>query len=213
MCIFTLTNYISSCIITLSNETASDKAGRSKQMSINAERSKAIRERIKNELGYTSKQVSVRSSNCGYSDETRITVKDLSCDYDAIQKIAMSFESIRYDEYSGEILSGANTYIFVEYDWKVIHNAKEAELENAEKAINDAELENSERNQTFYTDKKGGRYVIIPCGEKKETRRYSIAYFAKDERTGKNLNGCGECFEQAKWTIASYLAINKAKAA
>ena len=109
-------------------------------MSINAERSKAIRERIKNELGYTSKQVSVRSSNCGYSDETRITVKDLSCDFEAIQKIAMSFEKVDYDQYNGEILSGGNTYIFVAYDWGILHQAEEKEIENAEKAINEAEL-------------------------------------------------------------------------
>lgn len=181
-------------------------------MSVNAERSKAIRERIKMELGYTSRQVSVKSYDCGYSDATRITIKDLSCDFEAIEKIAMSFESIRYDEYSGEILAGANTYITVNYDWEVLHNAEKAELENAEKAIGDADFENSERNQTFYTDKNGGRYVIIPCGQEKETRRYSLAYFA-DERIGKNLNGGGEYYEQAKWTIARFLAINKAKAA
>ena len=48
-------------------------------MSINAERSKMIREKIKAELGYNSRQVSIRSGDCGYSDYTRITVKDLSC--------------------------------------------------------------------------------------------------------------------------------------
>lgn len=182
-------------------------------MSINAERSKAIRERIKNELGYTSKQVSVRSSNCGYSDETRITVKDLSCDFEAIEKIAKSFEKVDYDQYNGEILSGGNTYIFVAYDWDVLHQAEEKEIENAEKAIIEADFENAERNQTFYTDKLGGQYVIIPCGFEKSARRYSLAYFAKDEKCGKNLNGGGECFEQAKWTVARFLAINKAKAA
>lgn len=182
-------------------------------MSINSERSKAIRERIKSKLGYSSRQVSIRSSDCGYSDCTRITVKDLSCDIDAVEKIAKSFESIRYDEYSGEILSGANTYITVEYDWEVLHKAEEAELENAEKAILAAEdFESPNRNQTFYTDKKGGRFVIIPVGEEKESRYYAISYFEKDKGYGNNLSNRNS-FEQAKWTVARYLAINKATAA
>lgn len=182
-------------------------------MSRNSERSKAIRERIKNELGYNSKQVSVRSSYCGYSSETSITVKDLSCDFEAIEKIANSFEKVDYDQYNGEILSGGNTYISVAYDWGVLHQAEEKEIENAEKAINEADLENEARNQTFYTDKQGGQYVIIPSGLEKSTRRYSLAYFAKDEKCGKNLNCGGEYFEQAKWTVARFLAINKAKSA
>ena len=100
----------------------------------NKERSAAIRAEIK-KLGYNSKQVSVRSRICGYSDETRIEVKDLSCDIKAIEKACMKFESIDYDQYSGEILSGGNTYIFVQYDHAAISKATEANIEKAEKTI------------------------------------------------------------------------------
>lgn len=189
-------------------------------MSINAERSKMIRDKIKAELGYNSRQVSIRSGDCGYSDYTKITVKDLSCDIDAIKQIAKSFESIRYDEYCGEILSGANTYINIEYDWEILRKAEEAELENAEKAIKDAS-DLTKRKQCFYTDKKGGRYVIIPTDCQKYDRNgnlvdcheYCISYFAPDKGYGDNLTCGTESFERAKWTIARYLAINKARAA
>ena len=54
------------------------------------------------------------------------------------------------DEYNGEILSGANTYINVEYDWEILNEAEKTELENAEKALKEADA----GNQTFFTDKK-----------------------------------------------------------
>ena len=101
----------------------------------NKERSAAIRAEIK-KLGYNSRQVSVKSRNCGYSDETRIEVKDLSCDIKAIEKACTKFESIDYDKYSGEILSGGNTYIFVQYDYNAINKATEANIEKAENIVN-----------------------------------------------------------------------------
>lgn len=185
-------------------------------MGINSERSKEIREKIKKELGYNSRQVGVRSGDCGYSDYTRITVKDLSCDFEAIEKIAKSFQSIRYDEYNGEILSGANTYINVEYDWEILNEAEKTELENAEKALKEADA----GNQTFFTDKKETRYVIIPTmqrrydrnGEIKDCREYVVAAFKKDKGYGDNLSHPGS-FEQVKWTVARILAIEKARAA
>lgn len=179
----------------------------------NAERSKAIRDRIKAELGYNSRQVGIRSSDCGYSDETRITVKDLSCDIDAIKKIAESFESIRYDEYSGEILSGANTYIFVDYDYRILNEAKQAELENAEKAIIDA----VSGNQVFFKD-KDFEYVIIVSyeerydgsGVKKSCEEYVIA--KQKPGSAGNVLQCCTSIDGAKWIVARILAIGKARA-
>lgn len=76
------------------------------------EKAKMVREELK-KIGYSSKMVSVKSGCTGYSDFIRITIKDLSCDKDKINAIALKFKSIDYDERSGEILAGGNTYISV----------------------------------------------------------------------------------------------------
>ena len=132
----------------------------------NKERSAAIRAEIK-KLGYNSRQVSVRSSNCGYSDSTRIEIKDLSCDAKAIEKAVMKFESIRYDEYSGEILSGANTYIFVNYEWKALHGGREAKMAEAEAII--AKLDNEQihiqKDEREFIIYKQGDFYTMTCFE------------------------------------------------
>ena len=100
---------------------------------------KEIAQKIRNEikaLGYTAKKVSVRCNSCGYSDSIRITIKDIAIPEKAIVEIANKYESVRYDEYTGEILEGGNLYIFVEYDYDTVKNAYEPYLEKAEEVFN-----------------------------------------------------------------------------
>lgn len=75
---------------------------------------KEIRKRIKDELGLNNRQVSVRGERCTYSWAIRVTIK-VPVAKSKIEAIAKSAESIRRCEYSGEILSGGNTYVSVEY--------------------------------------------------------------------------------------------------
>ena len=75
-----------------------------------------IRKDLK-KLGYTPRQVSVRSEYFSMGSSVSITVKDITCDFDAIDRIARSYERIRRCEYTGEILSGGNTYVSVSWDW------------------------------------------------------------------------------------------------
>lgn len=98
----------------------------------NKERTKAIKEALKN-AGYNTKDFSIRSRDCGYSDATDITVKNLSIKINDVRRIVKSFESIRYDEYSGEILEGCNTYISVQYD----HTIKYAAMRENEPEVQD----------------------------------------------------------------------------
>ena len=126
----------------------------------NKERSKAIKEELK-KLGITSKQVSVRSGNCGYSDSSYITIKDVSVRIGAVKKACEKFESIDYDKYSGEILEGGNTYIIVQYDYEALRNAenkKMAEVEELLKGIDKGEQKKIERKNmdcVFYADDRG----------------------------------------------------------
>lgn len=66
-------------------------------------------------IGITNKQVSCRSD---YS-AIRCSVKDLSIDLEVVKSIAMDYQKINYCEYSGDILSGGNLFVFVDYDWQV----------------------------------------------------------------------------------------------
>lgn len=164
----------------------------------NKERSAAIRAEIK-KLGYNSRQISVRSGYCGYSDYTHITVKDLSIDFKAIEKIGAKFESIRYDEYSGEILEGANTYISVRYDYNVLHNAVDAQLARAQTMI-----ENT--TSSFETLKDNEKQIVaVPCSKD----RWTLAEFKNGENAGRNLT-----YEMDKsyiaYKIAEVLVLHKA---
>lgn len=107
----------------------------------NKERSTAIRNELK-KLGYNSRQVSVKSGYCGYSDYSHITIKDLSVDFQKVENACMKFEDVDYD-ISGEILQGGNTYIRVEYDYKTLDDAIREKLPE----IN--EIMNTEKNHIF----------------------------------------------------------------
>jgi hypothetical protein len=79
-----------------------------------------IRQELK-KLNITNKQVSVRSD----SSSINLKVKDLTVDIDALKNIGKKHESISYCEYSQEILSGGNTFVFVSYDWEFERDLKE----------------------------------------------------------------------------------------
>lgn len=89
------------------------------------EQAKKIREELK-KIGITSKQVSVTSD---YSS-VDCKIKDFTIDPELVSNIAKKYERIRYCEFSHEILSGGNSFVFVSYDWQA-----ESALMKSEKAI------------------------------------------------------------------------------
>ena len=68
--------------------------------------------------GFNRKQVTVRHRRSLYDDDYRIKVRDPKVSLLQIEEIVGEFESIRYDEYSGEILEGCNNYVNVDRDEK-----------------------------------------------------------------------------------------------
>lgn len=100
----------------------------------NKELGQAIRKALK-ERGWNSRAVSVRVSDAGYSTSVSVKIKDMTINKREVEKIVNAHESIRYDEYSGEILEGANTYVFVEYDWEAMRDASRAYMEQAQEII------------------------------------------------------------------------------
>jgi len=94
------------------------------------EKAKIVRKSLK-EIGITSKQVSVKSSYCGYSDKLSINIKDLSISKQTIEGIAKKFEEYERDERSGEILEGGNTYVFIDFDYQTLRSAEEEMMPKA----------------------------------------------------------------------------------
>ena len=66
--------------------------------------------------GFNRRQVTVRHRRALYDDDYRIKVRDPKVSLLQIEEIVGEFESIRYDEYSGEILEGCNNYASVSRD-------------------------------------------------------------------------------------------------
>lgn len=76
----------------------------------NSERLAAIRQALK-EHGYSNRKVGVRYD--GYA--VWLTIKDLAIDIKEIEQLAKGYESYERDDFTGEILSGGNTFVFVNY--------------------------------------------------------------------------------------------------
>lgn len=84
------------------------------------EEAKFIRKLLTQELGLSSRDVSVKVSYGGTSSSVRVSIKTMEALVlkKDIEEIAKEKESYDTDEYSGEILGGGNTFIFTEIDWK-----------------------------------------------------------------------------------------------
>ena len=70
----------------------------------------AIRYSLKKVLGYSNRQVSVKVRDYAIWVKAKVAGLDMQKVYD----IAIKFKSVERCEFTGEILSGGNTYVFVE---------------------------------------------------------------------------------------------------
>ena len=70
----------------------------------------AIRSSLKKVLGYTNRQVSVKVRDYAIWVVAKVAGLDMQKVYD----IAIKYKSVERCEFTGEILGGGNTYIFVE---------------------------------------------------------------------------------------------------
>lgn len=65
--------------------------------------------------GYNSKEVTIRSARSGFNSCFTLTIRDAAVNGETVKAIAENLEEVRHCEASGEILSGANSFIRVEY--------------------------------------------------------------------------------------------------
>ena len=87
-------------------------------------RAAEIRKKLK-AIGYNSRMVSVRSSQFSGGDDITIRMKSVDVDEHKVREIAKEYEDVAYDKYSGEILMGSNSFVFVEWDWEFIVKAED----------------------------------------------------------------------------------------
>jgi hypothetical protein len=97
------------------------------------ERSAEIRKRLKAQ-GITSRQVSVRTDTYSLGSSIYITIKDAKITETLVDEIAREHEKIDRCFASGEILSGGNRFVFIDYDNDLVRQEGEKLLETAEKA-------------------------------------------------------------------------------
>lgn len=86
------------------------------------DRAAIIRKALK-DRGWNSRKVSVTSSSYSMGSSIRVVIRDVTIPKAAVEAIANEHEKIDRCQYSGEILSGGNRYVFVEYDWRVVEDA------------------------------------------------------------------------------------------
>ena len=106
-----------------------------------------IRKALKQKLGYNSRQVSVKTHNYSGGSTTYVSIKQQGLDKKAIYEIASGFSSVRYDELTGQYLSGGNQFVEVHdvdgtwLDWR--------DFENEDVQQNDYELATDVFNRAY----------------------------------------------------------------
>lgn len=85
-----------------------------------AETAKNIRDQIKRELGATSRQVSVKAESYSMGSTIHVTVKDVNVSLAAVRRIALAHERVQRCRQTGEIMSGGNRFIDVEYSTEAL---------------------------------------------------------------------------------------------
>lgn len=164
-----------------------------------------IRTELK-KVGITSRMVSTRVSDCGYSTSVDCYIKDLSVDFETVRKIVEQVEYVRYDAYAQEILSGCNIFTRVQYDWEIMRDAKNAIHESVK-----AEMDkiNDNCSHKLYVAEDGKDVVMCPC--KHEDREGHVWY---TYHVGKINDACDIQFNS--WDsfvnyMIEYRAIERAK--
>ncbi|HFI0791115.1 TPA: hypothetical protein ACGO62_001122 [Streptococcus suis] len=104
--------------------------------------------------GYNPKDFKVRKANPGYERSLYITIKNVTISKKEIENLVYpQFQKISRCEITQEILSGGNTYVFVEYDEDTFEELVESKTQEAEQLYN--ELKNLPDWDGLHIEKNG----------------------------------------------------------
>lgn len=101
-------------------------------------RASAMRKLFKDLFGYNNKKLSIK---CSRGSAVNIEILDSNIRLNQIKDIAEQFKQVYYDERSGEILSGGNIFVFVDYDKNIKNNLYNSLRNFAESINNSADSE------------------------------------------------------------------------
>lgn len=142
-----------------------------------------IRDVLK-KAGYkVPKEISVRKRNAG---AYYVEIKTFKIDKKNVEKIVKKFEDIDYDEVTGEILAGANTYVFVNYDYDM----ELKEFERIQKFLEEVKQKCIDANERFVKIGKGLE-VSIPNDQTEfqlKTNRFYYVYKLNGKQQNENPN-------------------------
>ena len=164
-----------------------------------------IRAELK-KVGITSRMVSTRVSDCGYSTSVDCYIKDLSVDFETVRKIVEQVEYVRYDPYAQEILSGCNIYAHVAYDWEIMSRAKNAIRESVKVEMDKI---NDNYSHRLYVADDGKDVFVIPC--KHEDREGHIWYTYHVRKIGNSSDRQFNSWDAFVDYMIQYKAIEYAK--
>lgn len=110
-------------------------------MKSTTERSAIIRSALK-ALGYTSRDVSVKSDYYSMGSSIRVSIKRAAVPLALVERIAHEHESIDRDQF-GDILSGGNRFVFVSYSQDALTELAKPYIDAVQRAVDATPEDNS----------------------------------------------------------------------
>ena len=120
---------------------------------------KTLKEKAKEIRGILKEKGIKASVRMRSGSAISIYIQDLGADYEAVREVAQSFENIRRCEYTHEILSGGNDFVFVSYDYDVLRESSKNYIELAEQYL--TELAEMESNYLLTIAERGTDVVLL----------------------------------------------------
>jgi hypothetical protein len=86
-------------------------------------------------MGYSSREISVRGESYSMGSSITVTVKVRGVDLKAIKAVAEKAQRIDRCELTGEILTGGNRFVEVDYSWELVRELSAQVRAEAEVAL------------------------------------------------------------------------------
>lgn len=135
------------------------------------------------EAGYNQRRVSVRQRSTG---SVKVEILDPSANVEQIESIAKKFESVDYCSHTQEVLSGGNTFVFIQVSDAVRAAWAAPYLEVAKVAIASVPAEETRYGYNVEVPGfEGGRFVIFRTWANRDV--FALHYFADQQVCGSRL--------------------------
>lgn len=131
----------------------------------NRELGNTIRKELKKN-GFNRNDISVKVRDSLYDTAVNIRIKNPMIRKSEVEAIAKKYDEIDRDERTGEILAGANTFVFVEYEYGIFQEVSAALLPTAEMVLNNKEkysghaIAKNEEKEIHITHYQGNEWTL-----------------------------------------------------